>query len=65
MSTPDTLSRMFWRRVEQSAGLPAQIVKRDGRWQSLTWRQVGDVVEEVAFGLIALGRRPGEAVALL
>ncbi|HEU5320661.1 MAG TPA: AMP-binding protein, partial [Methylomirabilota bacterium] len=39
--------------------------KRDGTWRTLTWRQVGDVVQDVALGLLALNRQKGEAVALL
>jgi long-chain acyl-CoA synthetase len=61
----DTLARMFWSRVERSADRPAQMFKRDGAWQTLTWRQVGERVEDLALGLLALGRRKGEAVALL
>jgi long-chain acyl-CoA synthetase len=61
----DTLARMFWDRVEKSNDRPAQQFKQDGTWKTLTWRQVGDVVREVALGLIALGRQKGEAVALL
>jgi long-chain acyl-CoA synthetase len=61
----DTLARMFWGRVQRSADRTAQQFKRDGVWQTLTWRQAGDIVQEVALGLIALGRQKGEAVALL
>ncbi|HET8577071.1 MAG TPA: long-chain fatty acid--CoA ligase [Methylomirabilota bacterium] len=61
----DTLARMFWDRVERSASLPAQQFKQDGTWRTLTWRQVGDTVSELATGLIALGRRKGEAVGIL
>ncbi|MGH7390287.1 MAG: AMP-dependent synthetase/ligase [Candidatus Rokuibacteriota bacterium] len=61
----DTLARMFWSRVERSGDRPAQMFKRDGAWHTLTWRQVGEVVEEVALGLLALGRQKGEVVALL
>jgi len=61
----DTLARMFWSRVEKSGDRPAQMAKRDGTWRTLTWRQVGEIVEELALGLIALGRHKGEAVALL
>lgn len=61
----DTLARMFWSRVQRSADRPAQQFKRDGAWQSLTWRQAGDIVQELALGLIALGRQRGDAVALL
>jgi long-chain acyl-CoA synthetase len=61
----DTLARMFWSRVERSADRPAQMFKSGGRWQTLTWRQVGEIVEEVALGLLALGRGRGDAIALL
>ncbi len=61
----ETLARMYWNRVEKSAGLPAQMVKRGGQWQSLTWAETSDAVRELALGLLALGRRRGEAVALL
>jgi len=61
----DTLARMFWDRVEQSGDRPAQQFKQGGDWKTITWREVGDVVREVALGLIAVGRDKGEAVALL
>src|SRR5215475_7367306 len=61
----ETLARMFWRRVGQSSSRPAQQFKHDGRWHTLTWRQAGDAVEELALGLLALGRQKGDAIALL
>src|SRR2546425_1209408 len=63
MSEP--LGTMFWDRVEKSGGGPAQMFKRHSAWTTLTWREVGEIVREVALGLIALGRQPGDAVALL
>jgi long-chain acyl-CoA synthetase len=56
---------MFWSRVDKSADRPAQMSKRHGAWTTLTWREVGEVVRELALGLIALGRQPGDTVALL
>ncbi len=61
----DTLAKLFWSRVERSADRPAQQVKRGDAWVTLTWREVGDTVRELALGLIALGRQKGDAVALL
>jgi long-chain acyl-CoA synthetase len=61
----DTLAGMFWSRVEKSGGQPAQMFKQGGAWKTLTWREVGEVVREVALGLIALGRQKGDTVALL
>src|ERR1700693_1702291 len=60
-----TLARIFWDRVEKSAARPAQQFKRRGVWETLTWREVGEAVREIAAGLVALGRRPGEAVGIL
>jgi long-chain acyl-CoA synthetase len=61
----ETLATMFWSRVEKSADRPAQMLKQGGVWKTLTWREVGDAVRELALGLIALGRQKGDAVALL
>ncbi|HYB42213.1 MAG TPA: long-chain fatty acid--CoA ligase [Candidatus Methylomirabilis sp.] len=61
----DTLAQMFWARVEQSGSRPAQQSKRAGNWTVLSWREVGEIVREVALGLLALGRKPDEAVAIL
>jgi len=63
--TPDTLARMFWDRVERSSDRPAHQFKQSADWKTITWREVGDVVREVALGLLALGRGKGDAVALL
>ncbi len=60
-----TLAKMFWDRVERSADKPAQQFKHGGQWQTVTWRQVGESVRDVATGLIALGRKKGEAVGIL
>jgi len=61
----ETLATMFWSRVDKSADRPAQMSKRHGAWITLTWREVGEIVRELAFGLIALGRQRGDTVALL
>jgi long-chain acyl-CoA synthetase len=39
--------------------------KRDGAWQSLTYAQVGEIVREIALGLMDLGIQRGERVAIL
>ncbi|MBI4590300.1 MAG: long-chain fatty acid--CoA ligase [Candidatus Rokubacteria bacterium] len=61
----DTLARLFWSRIEKSGDTAAQQFKRGDRWETLSWRQLGEIVREVALGLLALRREPGEAVALL
>jgi long-chain acyl-CoA synthetase len=61
----DTLARIFWERVERSGDRPAQQFKQGAVWKTITWREVGETVREVALGLLALGRGKGDAVALL
>ncbi len=61
----DTLARIFWGRVETGGEAPAERFKRQGAWRTLSWRELGATVEEVALGFLVLGRRKGEAVALL
>ena len=62
----DTLAELFWARVDEAGGSrPMQQLKRDGRWITLTAREVGEIVRELALGLIALGRQKGDRVALL
>ncbi|HYU14681.1 MAG TPA: AMP-binding protein, partial [Candidatus Acidoferrum sp.] len=61
----DTLARMFWARVERSGPSPAQQFKQGAAWKTLPWREVGEIVREVALGLLALGRKKSEAVAVL
>jgi long-chain acyl-CoA synthetase len=60
-----TLASMFWNRVERDGDRPAQQSKEAGVWQTRTWRQVGEVVRELATGLLALGRRKDDAVGIL
>ena len=61
----DTLARLFWDRVERSADRPAQQWKQGGVWTTISWREMGETVRELALGLIALGRGKGDSVALL
>ncbi|HSE05101.1 MAG TPA: long-chain fatty acid--CoA ligase [Methylomirabilota bacterium] len=60
-----TLASMFWHRVEQDGDRPAQQSKESGVWRTRAWREVGEVVRELATGLLALGRRKEDAVAIL
>jgi long-chain acyl-CoA synthetase len=58
-----SIARVFWKRIEGSGKAPAQMVKRGGEWQTSTWEGVGEIVREVALGLLALGRQPSDTVA--
>jgi len=60
-----TLASMFWNRVERDGGRPAQQSKEAGVWKTRSWREVGEIVRELATGLLALGRKKEDAVAIL
>ena len=61
----DTLARMFWARVDTTGAKPAQQFKQGGVWKTLSWRELGTAVREVALGLLALGRQKADAVGIL
>jgi long-chain acyl-CoA synthetase len=44
---------------------PAYSDRDDGPWQTITWEQTRQQVLELAAGLVALGLKPGERVALM
>jgi long-chain acyl-CoA synthetase len=39
--------------------------KVDGEWRDVTFARMGEIVDEIGLGLIALGLQPGERVAIL
>jgi long-chain acyl-CoA synthetase len=39
--------------------------KREGEWHDVTYAELGEIVQEVALGLIDLGVQPGERVSIL
>ena len=61
----DTLARVFWHRVRASHSDPAQLTRQAGPWRARTWAEVGEIVRELAVGLLALGLRSGDRVGLL
>jgi long-chain acyl-CoA synthetase len=56
---------MFFGVARERAGRPFLWAKRDGEYQSLSWSEVGEAVNRLARGLIALGLDPGDRVALV
>jgi long-chain acyl-CoA synthetase len=39
--------------------------KREGAWQDVTYAEMGNIVQEIALGLVDLGVQPGERVCIL
>lgn len=59
-----SVARMFLDRVAATPDAEAFRYPQDHTWESVTWRQVGDRVCNIAAGLIALGIAPEDRVAL-
>ncbi|HEU5268494.1 MAG TPA: long-chain fatty acid--CoA ligase [Jatrophihabitans sp.] len=58
------IARLLLDRVQATPAAEAFRYRADGDWISLDWQQTADAVERLAAGLIALGVRPGQRVAL-
>jgi long-chain acyl-CoA synthetase len=65
MISEDTIGGMFWNRVRQYGPRAALRVKRDGVWQDISWDEWGRNVRHFAMGLMVLGLKEREKVALL
>jgi long-subunit acyl-CoA synthetase (AMP-forming) len=66
MATPKTFTQQFCRWAEERGSAPAIHGKRaDGTWATYTWSQYWTAAREAGKGLIALGHKPGECVAIV
>jgi long-chain acyl-CoA synthetase len=54
----------FLDRVAASADHEAYRFPRGETWESVTWRQAGDIVERLAAGLLSLGIQPEQRVGI-
>jgi long-chain acyl-CoA synthetase len=60
-----TIADMLGLAVERYADHAAVMFKRGDEWVRFTYREVGEVVSEIARGLIELGLAPGDRAAVL
>ncbi len=64
--TPGTLTKLFFDAIEKYAGRPAAFrYKAAGAWLPITHRETVDRVRNISFGLLELGVKAGDRVALL
>ncbi|MBW6493513.1 MAG: long-chain fatty acid--CoA ligase [Burkholderiaceae bacterium] len=61
----ETVSRLFWNAVQQRGDRVFMRQKSYGLWQSVTWRELGEIVREIGMGLIELGFEAGERASIL
>jgi long-chain acyl-CoA synthetase len=60
-----TIADMMSLAAERYGDRTAVTFKRGDEWAEVSYREVGEIVSEIARGLIDLGLRPGERVAVL
>ncbi len=60
-----TIVERFFERVKEHPDKVALRYKRDGQWADITWRRYGEVVDQAAKSLLALGYRHGDKISLL
>ena len=61
----DTVPTLFWARVQDWADRLAMREKVFGIWRSISWKQYGENARHVALGLISLGLKKGDRVAII
>jgi long-chain acyl-CoA synthetase len=60
-----TIADMLGIAAERFGDAPAAMYKSGDDWVEVSYRQTGEIVSEIARGLIDLGLQPGERVAVL
>src|SRR5512143_420748 len=61
----DSILQVLDATVAAHADRPALATKRDGEWETSTWRQYRDAVRQAARALVATGVAPGRGVVIL
>jgi long-chain acyl-CoA synthetase len=60
-----TIGQMFLNRIAEGGDTVRYLVPRDGKWEPMTYREVGAAAGEMACGMMGLGLARGEKVAIL
>jgi long-chain acyl-CoA synthetase len=60
-----TIARLWQNAVARGWDGPAYLVQDGGRWREVSWEEAGRMVDELAHGLLALGIRKGDTLAIL
>jgi long-chain acyl-CoA synthetase len=60
-----TVARLWRDAVAAPRDYPAYLVQSEGGWREIGWAEAGERVDDYANGLLALGIRKGNAVAII
>ena len=65
LTVADTIAKSFLLAVETRGDRPAIREKKFGVWQPTSWRQWLQISKEIAYGLHAIGFRPGDVASII
>jgi long-chain acyl-CoA synthetase len=65
LTVADTIAKSFLLAVETRGDRPAIREKKFGIWQPTSWRQWQQISKEIAYGLHAIGFRPGDVASIV
>jgi long-chain acyl-CoA synthetase len=65
VAAPKTIARLWQDAVSRNRAAPAYLVQEREEWREVTWQEAATAVEELANGVLALGIRKGDVVAIL
>jgi len=63
--TETTLPNLFFNRVYQFGPKPFIHYKLENQWKHYTWHELGETVEKLGRGLLALGYKKGDRICLI
>ncbi len=64
-TTTRNLVQVFEDQVKRRGDATALTFKRGGTWQTMSWKDLGRRVRDVADGLVSMGVKPGDRVSIL
>jgi len=65
LTVADTIARSFLVGVDKRGDRPAIREKKFGVWQATSWRQWLEISRDIAYGLNAVGFRPGDVASII
>ena len=60
-----TVLHLIWNSINAYPDKPAFLYKKDGKYQALTYREVGETITNLTHGLVSRGVKPGDRLAIL
>jgi long-chain acyl-CoA synthetase len=65
VAAPRTIARLWQDALARNSTAPAYLVQDGEEWRAVTWPEAATAVEELANGLLAIGIRKGDAIAIV